>query len=78
MVGRITTSRVRISKDQRVDHALGLRKEKARKRIFMGPAVGEVGEVGEVGDCKLSFELAIDEAERRRDSSIVASKLTLA
>jgi hypothetical protein len=65
-----------------VDHALGLRSERARKRILMGPAVavGEVGEVGDVGDCTLSFELEMlpDEAERRRDSSIVACKLTLA
>lgn len=63
-------------------HALGLRKDKARRRIFMGFAVvvGEVGEVGEVGDCKLSFELELlpDEAERRRDSSIVACRLTFA
>jgi hypothetical protein len=51
----------------------------------MGPAVvvvGEVGEVGEVGDCTLSFELEMlplpDEAERRRDSSIVACRSTLA
>jgi hypothetical protein len=68
-----------------VDHALGLRSERARKRILMGPAVavgevGEVGDVGDVGDCTLSFELEMlpDEAERRRDSSIVACKLTLA
>ena len=76
MTGRTSRSRNRISKDQKVDHALGLRNEKARRRILMGPVL--VGEVGEVGDAKLSFELAMDEAERRRDSSMVASRLTLA
>ena len=58
-----------------------MRNDKARKRIFMGFAVvviGEVGEVGEVGDCKLSFELELAADERRRDSSIVACKLTFA
>jgi hypothetical protein len=47
--------------------------------IFMGCAL-IVGEVGEVGDCTLSFELEMlpDEAERRRDSSIVAWRSTLA
>lgn len=61
-------------------HALGLRNEKARKRIFMGCAVvvGEVGEVGDVGDCTLSVELEMLPDERRRDSSIVSCKLTLA
>jgi hypothetical protein len=48
----------------------------------MGPAVVVVGEVGEDGDCTLSFELEMlplpDEAERRRDSSIVACRSTLA
>ena len=59
---------------------MGLRSERARRRIFIGCAVGEVGEVGEVGDCTLSFELEMlpDEAERRRDSSIVACRSTLA
>lgn len=65
-----------------IDHALGLRSEKARKRIFMGPAgVVVVGEVGEVGDCTLSVELLEmlpEDAERRRDSSMVACRLTLA
>ena len=39
-----------------------------------------VGEVGDVGDWTLSFELEMlpDEAERRRDSSIVACRSTLA
>ena len=56
---------------------LGLRNERARRRIFIGCAVGDVGEVG---DWTLSFELEMlpDEAERRRDSSIVAWRSTLA
>lgn len=58
---------------------LGLRRDRARKRIFMGCAL-IVGEVGDVGDCTLSFELEMlpDEADRRRDSSIVACRSTLA
>lgn len=58
---------------------MGLRSERARRRIFIGCAV-VVGEVGEVGDWTLSFELEMlpDEAERRRDSSIVACRSTLA
>lgn len=58
---------------------MGLRSERARRRIFMGCAF-VVGEVGEVGDWMLSFELEMlpDEAERRRDSSIVACRSTLA
>lgn len=45
---------------------------------FAVVVIGEVGEVGEVGDCKLSFELELAADERRRDSSIVACKLTFA
>lgn len=42
--------------------------------------MGSEGVVGEVGDCTLSLELEMlpEEAERRRDSSIVSSRLTLA
>ena len=42
--------------------------------------VGEVDKVGDVGDWTLSFELEMlpEEAERRRDSSIVACRSTLA
>jgi len=42
--------------------------------------VGEVDKVGDGGDCTLSFELEMlpEEAERRRDSSIVACRSTLA
>ena len=61
---------------------MGLRSERARRRIFMGCAlvVGEVDKVGDVGDWTLSFELEMlpEEAERRRDSSIVACRSTLA
>ena len=58
---------------------MGLRNERALRRIFMGCAP-IVGEVGDVGDWTLSFELEMlpDEAERRRDSSIVACRSTLA
>jgi len=81
VTGIITRRPSRISKNSsRVAHVfLGRRSDRARRRIFMGCAL-IVGEVGEVGDCTLSFELEMlpDEAERRRDSSIVACRSTLA
>jgi hypothetical protein len=43
--------------------------------------VGEVGEVGDVGECTLPLALDMllpEEAERRRDSSMVAWRLTFA
>jgi hypothetical protein len=43
--------------------------------------VGEVSEVGEVGECTLPLALdmlLLEEAERRRDSSMVAWRLTFA
>lgn len=67
---------VRVSVPCRIAQALGLRSENARRRLLMGSE----GVVGEVGDCTLSLELEMlpEEAERRRDSSIVSSRLTFA
>lgn len=67
-----------------VAHALFLRNEKARSRVFTC-VVGDVDDVGEGGDVglwlvDLSLSLLLDmlEAERLRVSSSVASRLTLA
>lgn len=61
---------------------MGLRIDRARRRVLMGAIiVGEVGEVGEIGECTLPLALDMllpDEAERRRDSSMVAWRLTFA
>jgi hypothetical protein len=58
---------------------LGLRNDRARRRVLMGAII--VGEVGEVGECTLSLALDMllpEEADRRRDSSMVACRLTFA
>ena len=58
---------------------LGLRIDRARRRVLMGAII--VGEVGDVGECTLPLALDMllpEEAERRRDSSMVAWRLAFA